>query len=103
MVTKEFKGHLSVLDRVLRRLLAAGLTVSRDKCYFVKSKWKYLEYVVDPNGLHTDPDKVKCMFNYPTPQKCSECTVVVPPIYLDFCFAKVCLGPAYSTKQVYLL
>lgn len=68
IATSTLQEHISVLSKVFERLISAGLTVNRDKCDFLKSELKYLGFVVDGNGLRTDPDKVKCMVEYPTPK-----------------------------------
>lgn len=68
IATPDFDSHLLVLEKVFEKLLSAGLTVNREKCSFVRSELKYLGFVVDKNGLHTDPDKVACMLNYPIPK-----------------------------------
>lgn len=68
VATKDFSSHLSVLEKVFNRLLTAGLTVNKEKCEFVKSELKFLGYVVDKDGLRTDPSKVESMLNYPTPK-----------------------------------
>lgn len=72
IATADLDSHLLVLEKVFEKLLAAGLTVNRDKCIFMRPELKYLGFVVDKNGLHTDPDKVACMLGYPTPKNVKE-------------------------------
>lgn len=72
IVTPTFEKHLSVLDEVFRRLKEANLTVSWDKCQFCRSELRYLGYVVDVNGLHADPEKVKAMLQLPCPKSVRE-------------------------------
>lgn len=67
IVTPTFKKHVEVLKLVLERLLAAGLTVGRDKCQFCLPSLKYLGYVVDRDGLHVDPEKVSAIIDIPSP------------------------------------
>lgn len=67
VISQTFEQHLVILDEVFRRLREANVTVSVDKCQFCKPEMKYLGYVVDCNGLHVDPDKVKAMLEIPTP------------------------------------
>lgn len=68
ILTKIFKTHMSVLETVFEKLLRTGLSVNKDKCDFMKTELKYLGYVVDADGLHTDPAKIESMLNYPSPK-----------------------------------
>lgn len=72
IVTQTFEEHLRMLDEVFRRLREANLTVSIDKCQFCRPEMKYLGYVVDRNGLHVDPDKVRAMLELPVPKTVKE-------------------------------
>lgn len=67
VATPDFETHVRVLQTIFDRLLAAGVTVNRDKCEFGKSELKYLGYVVDHNGLRVDADKVSAVTQFPTP------------------------------------
>lgn len=62
-----FQGHLNLLQKVLERLKEAGLTIKASKCQFFRRELKYLGYVVDEKGLHTDPAKVQSILEFPTP------------------------------------
>ena len=77
IVTSDFEKHLEILGEVFKRLREANLTVSREKCQFCKPQMKYLGYVVDRNGLHVDPDKVKAMLEVPTPRNVTEVRRIV--------------------------
>lgn len=77
IVTQTFEKHLSVLEEVFRRLREAKISVSWEKCQFCRSEMKYLGYVVDKNGLHVDPDKVKAMLELPIPTNVSEVRRIV--------------------------
>ena len=72
IVTNDFDKHLEVLWEVLTRLMAAGLTVRRDKCHFCRPELRYLGYVVDKHGLHVDPEKVSAILNLPIPTTVTE-------------------------------
>ncbi|KAG7307441.1 hypothetical protein JYU34_007633 [Plutella xylostella] len=67
IISKTFEEHVSLLQRVLDKLRSANLTVNLDKCQFFRSKLRYLGYIVDAQGLRTDPEKVEAILNYPTP------------------------------------
>jgi hypothetical protein len=67
IVTQDFDSHVSLLLRVLDKLKSANLTVNLEKCKFFRDQLNYLGYVVDKDGLRTDPEKVVAILNYPTP------------------------------------
>ena len=72
VISSSFDEHIRILREVLTRLKAANLTVNFEKCEFFKSSLKYLGYVVDSEGLRTDPDKISSMINYPRPTNTTE-------------------------------
>ncbi|CAB0038284.1 unnamed protein product [Trichogramma brassicae] len=67
VVTEDADSHLIWLEKVLRRLTDAGLEINKDKCEFFCSCVKYLGYMLDHEGLHVDPDKVRPILEHPTP------------------------------------
>lgn len=72
IATPSFEQHLEVLKIVFDRLRAANLTINIDKCAFCLSSLKYLGFLVDREGLRTDPSKVKAMLEYPVPKTATE-------------------------------
>ena len=67
IVTESFEEHLKWLRIVLEALKMANLQVNKDKSKFCIPEVKYLGYVVDSNGVHTDPDKIRPIVEYPAP------------------------------------
>lgn len=67
VVTPDFPTHLAVLKQLHKILKNAGLTVNFDKCRFCRPSLKFLGFVVDKDGLHTDPSKIDYILNYPVP------------------------------------
>lgn len=63
-----FQEHLQRLDRVFGRLDDAGLKLKPSKCQFLQEKVKYLGHVVSKEGIHTDPDKVAALKDWPIPR-----------------------------------
>ncbi|KAI3356510.1 hypothetical protein L3Q82_017717, partial [Scortum barcoo] len=55
------------LMKVLHCLKDYGLRLSPEKCQFFRSSVKYLGHVVDAQGVHTDPDKVSALKDWPCP------------------------------------
>lgn len=72
IISSTFDDHVSLLERVLKKLRSANLTINLSKCQFFRSQLRYLGYVVDSQGLRTDPEKVEAILNYPTPKNRKE-------------------------------
>lgn len=67
-----FDEHLAILKRVMNILKNAGLTINVDKCKFARSSLRFLGYIVDKEGLRTDPEKVSAIMNFPKPKNITE-------------------------------
>lgn len=67
IISQRFDDHVSLLLRVLNKLKTANLSINLEKSKFFRSKLNYLGYVVDSQGLRTDPEKVSAIVGYPTP------------------------------------
>ncbi|KAJ8013449.1 hypothetical protein DPEC_G00029910 [Dallia pectoralis] len=65
---KDEEEHLRNLDATLQRLRDYGLRVRKDKCAFFQSSIEYLGHVIDAQGLHKAPSKVKAILDAPVPQ-----------------------------------
>lgn len=61
--------HMHNLREVFRRLREAGLVINHEKCQFLQKQLRYLGHIVSDQGLHTDPDTVKAVQEFPRPQK----------------------------------
>lgn len=72
VVSESFEEHICLLDQVFETLKEANLTISFEKCQFCRSELKYLGFVIDKNGLRTDPNKVEIILNFPRPKTCTE-------------------------------
>lgn len=72
IVTSSFEEHLRLLELVFTRLSEANLTINFEKCQFFRPSLKYLGFIVDSRGLHTDPSKVNAMNEYPQPRTSTE-------------------------------
>ena len=64
--------HENRLMKVLNRLKDYGLKLSPDKCHFFQSSVKYLGHIVDARGVHTDPEKISALKDWPRPTNCKE-------------------------------
>lgn len=68
IMSPDFETHISLLKLVVQKLREANLTINLKKSEFCKSQLKYLGYVVDKDGLRTDPEKISCVVEFPTPR-----------------------------------
>ena len=59
--------HLQQLREILARLRGAGLKVNPTKCHLLQSRVSYLGHVISDQGISTDPEKVKCIVDWPVP------------------------------------
>lgn len=72
IATSTFEKHVEVLLEVFGRLKEAHLTINLEKCDFCLPSLRYLGFLLDGEGLRTDPDKVSAMLAYPRPQTTTE-------------------------------
>src|SRR5215468_3274390 len=61
--------HRSHVREVLKRLRANGLFASEKKCVFHKSRVEFLGFILSPQGLSMDEEKVKVIQEWPPPHK----------------------------------
>jgi hypothetical protein len=57
------------LEHVFQRLATANLKLKPSKCTFFKKSIKFLGHVVSPEGVHTDPEKIAAVRDWPRPTK----------------------------------
>lgn len=69
---KNRSEHLDRLHQVLLKLQDAGLTLQKEKCVFFKDEVNYLGYVINKDGLHKSPQKIKAMIEAPVPTNVSQ-------------------------------
>lgn len=72
IASSTFYEHLDTLTKVYVRLKAAGLVVNLEKCEFCRSSLRYLGFLVDKDGLRTDPAKVEAIVTFSTPSTPTE-------------------------------
>lgn len=72
IASENFEEHVQLLEEVATRLTAAGLTINVIKSNFCVKELKFLGYIVNEDGLKTDPEKVSAVINYPAPNNIKE-------------------------------
>src|SRR3954453_19103354 len=65
--TRTFEEHLAVLTKVFTRLRKNGLFLKPSKCEFATHMTHLLGFIIDGNGVRTDPEKVAAIANFPRP------------------------------------
>lgn len=58
VINRKFKEHLELLTEVFRRLREARLRFNPNKCRFCVDQLRYLDHVIDRNGVHIDFAKI---------------------------------------------
>ena len=64
---KDKEEHNRRLEMVLRKLSESKITLNREKCEFAQPEVKFLGQIIDQNGVHPDPLKVKAITDLPPP------------------------------------
>ena len=65
--SRTFEEHLYHVELVLARLQQYVLCAKPSKCHFAKPQVKLLGYLVNKQGIATDPDKVEAIVKLPPP------------------------------------
>eukprot|EP00731_Ephydatia_muelleri_P005611 Em0002g1787a len=69
---RTFEEHLSNLDSVFARIREAGMKIKPAKCFFLRERVQYLGHIVSKDGIEADPDKLRKVQCWPTPQNVRE-------------------------------
>lgn len=64
-----FDDHLYRLKRVFDVLRSSNLTLKASKCFLAFPSVQVLGHVLDKDGIHPNPDKVKAILQMPAPMK----------------------------------
>ena len=62
-----FNENIVRLEHILSRLKDANLKLKPSKCNFFQSEIKVLGHIVSSTGIHTDPEKIKAVQDWPRP------------------------------------
>lgn len=64
--SRSVETHLEQLRAVFSWLKTVGLKVKPSKCRFLQASVHYLGHVISSKGVETDPEKFKCIVDWPT-------------------------------------
>ena len=53
------QDHIALVKRVLERLQENQLAIAPDKCEWHKSRVNFLEYMISPEGVEMDQEKIR--------------------------------------------
>ncbi|KAI2667850.1 Transposon Tf2-9 polyprotein [Labeo rohita] len=65
--SSSFQEHVQHVRQVLQGLLENGLFVKAEKCDFHAQSVPFLGYIVSAEGMRMDPEKVKAVVDWPSP------------------------------------
>ena len=65
IVSETFEDYLKWLKEVLDRLAAAGLSVNPDKCLVFRNEIRYLDFLINNEGVKVDPSKLAPILDLP--------------------------------------
>ena len=69
---KTFNEMISNLDTVIQRFVKSGLKLKPSKCQLFCKEVEFLGHIINENGVHTDPKKIECIADWPTPSSVKE-------------------------------
>jgi hypothetical protein len=65
---KTEKEHNHIITEVLKYLIANGLAISQDKCFWSTTQVNFLGYVILKDGIEMAQDKVQCIRQWECPR-----------------------------------
>uniref|UniRef100_A0A0K0FSS6 RNA-directed DNA polymerase n=1 Tax=Strongyloides venezuelensis TaxID=75913 RepID=A0A0K0FSS6_STRVS len=57
--SQDEKSHIRNIDNILARIAEYNMKITLNKCQFGQKNAQYLGYIIDFDGIHPNPDKVK--------------------------------------------
>ena len=69
---KTLEEHNKNVEEVLKRLAQHGVKLQTDKCEFLRPESEYLGHVITPDGIKTNPKKLKAVEEFKIPKNVKE-------------------------------
>lgn len=67
-LSNSFSDHLQHLEILFQRCYDEGVTINFAKVKFFRSEMRFLGYILTPDGIKPDADKIQGIHDYPAPQ-----------------------------------
>ena len=67
-----FEDHMKTLQQLLKKLREYHLFLKPKKCTIATHETEFLGYIINENGVRTNPEKVKEVAAFPRPKNTSE-------------------------------
>ena len=65
--SENITDHLDHIEQVLNRILGSGMRLKKSKCMFFQTKFTFLGFLVDKNGIRACPQKTIAISNMKPP------------------------------------
>ena len=66
--TETEEGHDEIVEEILRRLEENNLYIKPEKCVWKARKIRFLEIIIEPNGIEIETEKVNEVLSWPQPK-----------------------------------
>ncbi len=91
--------HVQTLQEVFKHLESAALTLKKSKCQFGLTSVTYLGHIIDQNGLHPSPDKIRAIKEAPKPTNPTELRAFLGHYHKFMFNLSSVLSPLYRLLQ----
>src|SRR5277367_3885952 len=78
--SNSLEEHILHVRTVLQKLLSAGLFAKLEKCEFHVQKISFLGFVITPEGISMDEERIRTIADWPVPE-----SVLDVQVFLGFC------------------
>ena len=82
--------HISDLDKIFQILKHYKMKLNAVKCTFGVSSGKFLDFMVNNNGIKANPEKIHALLNLKTPSSLKEMQILTGMIASLNCFTSKC-------------
>ena len=83
IASRTFEDHLDHLGYVLAKLKEGGLTVNWDKSKFLQTQINFLGFIITPEGISANPDKVDSIMRFPEPKNIKQLVFLDCAIFIE--------------------
>ena len=68
IMSKTFEDHVCLLDRLFRKFIDCGLTLSMEKSRFFCESVPFLGFILTREGIRPNPAKLQAISDFPMPR-----------------------------------